>query len=253
MTTPGSHNDTYASTCHRMFFANLIYKKLPPEKCPDDDFHNVATVDGLVLPTITALAVAARPDGTAQLAASQAAATAAVTRNSSELERYAAAWGELVFRTVRGGDASASHGGDTKQNNVVSEAAVEMAKSLGLRRPRARSQDEITACYLDSAVPALLDSLVKYSDQDKKNDDNGSVWQALLANANTGGENVHRGSCLGAVLGAAAASSSSVVENDPTSKLMIQGLYQHDEIGREIHALVKASMDAASPMKSSPE
>jgi len=24
MTTPGSHNDTYASTCHRMFFANLV-------------------------------------------------------------------------------------------------------------------------------------------------------------------------------------------------------------------------------------
>lgn len=24
MTTPGSHNDTYASTCHRMFFANFV-------------------------------------------------------------------------------------------------------------------------------------------------------------------------------------------------------------------------------------
>ena len=24
MTTPGSHNDTYASTCHRMFFANVM-------------------------------------------------------------------------------------------------------------------------------------------------------------------------------------------------------------------------------------
>ena len=27
MTTPGSHNDTYASTCHRMFFANYVAKK----------------------------------------------------------------------------------------------------------------------------------------------------------------------------------------------------------------------------------
>jgi len=85
MTTPGSHNDTYASTCHRMFFANWYYKKLPPEQCPDDDYHNVATVDGLVLPTVTALAVAARPDGTADQAAHQAAATAAVTRNSQQL------------------------------------------------------------------------------------------------------------------------------------------------------------------------
>jgi ADP-ribosyl-[dinitrogen reductase] hydrolase len=41
MTTPGSHNDTYASTCHRMFFANLILHKLPPKDCPDNDKHNV--------------------------------------------------------------------------------------------------------------------------------------------------------------------------------------------------------------------
>jgi ADP-ribosyl-[dinitrogen reductase] hydrolase len=41
MTTPGSHNDTYASTCHRMFFANMIFRQLPPKDCPDNDHHNV--------------------------------------------------------------------------------------------------------------------------------------------------------------------------------------------------------------------
>ena len=41
MTTPGSHNDTYASTCHRMFFANLIFRQLPAKDCPDNDHHNV--------------------------------------------------------------------------------------------------------------------------------------------------------------------------------------------------------------------
>ena len=29
MRTPGSHNDTYASTCHRMFFSNLMDGKAP--------------------------------------------------------------------------------------------------------------------------------------------------------------------------------------------------------------------------------
>lgn len=33
MQTPGSHNDTYCSTAHRMFFANLVEKKLPPHRC----------------------------------------------------------------------------------------------------------------------------------------------------------------------------------------------------------------------------
>ena len=41
MRTPGSHNDTYASTCHRMFFANLIFRNKAPEDCPDNDHHNV--------------------------------------------------------------------------------------------------------------------------------------------------------------------------------------------------------------------
>ena len=62
MMTPNSHNDAYASTCHRMFFANLIHRKFPPDQCPDNDGHNVDTVDGLVLPTIVSLAYAVQND-----------------------------------------------------------------------------------------------------------------------------------------------------------------------------------------------
>ena len=36
MTTPGSHNDTYAETYHRMFFKNLQQGKAPSQ-CADDD------------------------------------------------------------------------------------------------------------------------------------------------------------------------------------------------------------------------
>ena len=113
MTTPGSHNDTYAGTCHRMFFANwkagvprpltpalplqpafaacrcgaphpsqhtlpfrevrlapsspfccssedrhISFAGLPPQDCPDNDGHNVDTIDGLVglIPVIVAAA-----------------------------------------------------------------------------------------------------------------------------------------------------------------------------------------------------
>ena len=48
MMTPDSHNDSYASTCHRMFFANLVMCKAPAE-CPDNDHHNVNTMDALTL------------------------------------------------------------------------------------------------------------------------------------------------------------------------------------------------------------
>ena len=52
-------------------------------------------------------------------------------------------------------------------------------------------------CYdycIDQSFPALLFFASKYAD---------STERALLANANGGGENVGRGSCLGALLGAA--------------------------------------------------
>jgi hypothetical protein len=42
MTTPGSHDDTCAFTCHCMFFANLIIHKKPPKDCPDNDKRNVS-------------------------------------------------------------------------------------------------------------------------------------------------------------------------------------------------------------------
>jgi ADP-ribosyl-[dinitrogen reductase] hydrolase len=251
MTTPGSHNDTYASTCHRMFFANWYYHHKPPVDCPDNDSHNVDTVDGLVLPTITALAVALTAEGTADQAGRQAAETAAVTRKSRHLEDYAQAWGRLVFDTVR-----------SESPAVVDSATRRMAEQLRLRHPQVRRQDEITACYLDSAVPALLDTIVKYSSldhsNDKKNDDHSNnisrVWQAMLANANTGGENVHRGSCLGAVLGAAAAvrsTSGTVAETTSWTELLEQsplvtGLYHRNELKQEIHDFVRTVVNSGA-------
>lgn len=62
MTTPDSHHDTYASTCHRMFFANRVFHGRPVADCPDNDAHNVDAIDGMVLPTIVALAYACQPE-----------------------------------------------------------------------------------------------------------------------------------------------------------------------------------------------
>ena len=49
MTTAGSHNDTYAASAHRMFFQNLVMKKMAPKDCPDNDGHNVDAIDALTL------------------------------------------------------------------------------------------------------------------------------------------------------------------------------------------------------------
>ena len=53
MTTPDTHNDTYAATAHRMFFANWVKKGRPTEgpklrELADNDGHNTDSVDGLI-------------------------------------------------------------------------------------------------------------------------------------------------------------------------------------------------------------
>lgn len=151
MTTPGSHNDTYASSCHRIFFANLVHGKKSPKDCPEDDGHNIAGIDGLVLPTIVALAVGARSDSTPEVASQMAANCADVTRRSDVLHKAAGVWGTLVYQSV-------------KPEAVDMQTALEeAAKKLGFRKPNGNGLDEMTPCYLDQSMPALLDSIARYN------------------------------------------------------------------------------------------
>jgi ADP-ribosylglycohydrolase len=98
MTTPGTHNDCYASTCHRMFFANLT-KGLPPEKCPDNDNHNVDTIDGLIMGVPVALATYSNP---VEEAKREVNSCVSVTRDSSVLPGYADGL-TMIFREVING------------------------------------------------------------------------------------------------------------------------------------------------------
>ena len=63
MTTPGSHNDTYAESFHRDFFANWAVG-IKPEQCAGQEGHNTPTIGGFVmLPPviISTMAQARRP------------------------------------------------------------------------------------------------------------------------------------------------------------------------------------------------
>lgn len=130
MTTPGSHNDTYASTCHRMFFANRM-KGLPLDKCPDNDNHNVDTIDGLVLPCVVALSIISAPPKEADTAIVECVRT---TRNSPELERYAT----ILSASLR----------DVVKGSSLPDAMQAAASRVGLRgnvRSAAGSPDPMTS------------------------------------------------------------------------------------------------------------
>lgn len=223
MTTKGSHNDVYASTCHRMFFANLTFQKKDPKDCPDNDGHNVDTIDGLILPTITALAAIAKKDVTIHDIQSAAARTAAVTRSSALLEKYSEVWAGLLYAAINSKDGR------------ISEPLENAARALGMNSPRSdRKIDQMSACYLSQSLPPTFDVLSKYTQQGN------NTWNALLANANIGGENVHRGAVLGAVLGACQGYEG--MQEGP----MIEGLYARKELENEINNFVNAVMGSQS-------
>ena len=92
MRTPGSHNDTYASTAHRMFFANLV-KGLPPSQCADNDGHNTDAIDALTLtvPVIIAYAEAER-----SVRNKKVHEIIAVTRKSRAVLSYAEQYADIL-------------------------------------------------------------------------------------------------------------------------------------------------------------
>lgn len=93
MTTPGSHNDTYASTAHRQFFENFV-KGRDPMKCASNDGHNTDAIDALVLPSVIALATLHKP---LEEAIADAQRCGEVTRRSKTVQQFVA----LVVQMVR--------------------------------------------------------------------------------------------------------------------------------------------------------
>lgn len=179
MTTPGSHNDCYMLTSHRMFFANR-QRGLPLDLCPDNDDYrgNVDSIDGLTMAIPVALATSHL---TREEAHEQIGSCIGVTRSSELCVRYACLLSDMFASLLSG------------------KSLISVLEMLG--GPRFIAQLEktllrtnpIVGCYLENSFPSLLIFAFKYG---------GDFEKAMMANANCGGENVARGMLLGALLGA---------------------------------------------------
>jgi ADP-ribosyl-[dinitrogen reductase] hydrolase len=227
MTTPDTHNDAYASTCHRMFFANRE-RGLNLDDCPDNDHHNVDAMDALTLtvPVILHMFEQGASDHEIRLSAFQ---TIQVTRGvSTSFETYSSAFSSLLLNVLRGEDVRSS----------VEKCADEaMGRGAGarIRQSVAKSAgkgDPMVACYIDSSFPAMLFMLHKYADSD--------MATVACANANAGGENVARGAVLGAVLGARHGGLGSA------AGWLEDGLFDRLDINQEIDAVVTEKNEVVS-------
>jgi len=207
MTTPGSHNDVYASTAHRMFFRNYVINKKNPVDCPDNDRHNVDAIDGLInaVPIILKGLI---ENQTEKQVMKDAYDVMLRYRNAPNMRRYINEYVHLCFMAYNAGSFQ----------ELAQQANVEVER-MKFRR------DPMTACYIDSSFPALLHFVYKYGGQ--------GISTGLLASANAGGENVARGISLGFVLGLLHGYES-------IEERFVSGLIAHEEIQEEFEGLVGA-------------
>ncbi|QPG06169.1 ADP-ribosylglycohydrolase family protein [Salinimonas marina] len=185
---PPLHPDTYAESYHRGFFANLVAGK-PAHLCGAVT-HDTPSVGGLVSITPLALIEALHGAGLEQLQ-QITRRHLLLTHPSEALATVSDFYVELLFRLL--------HRDEQSPSQILQDIALRSA-NLSLKKLIAKQRSDIevvghhysSACYISNAWPSVLYFAYRYSEDGKK---------ALLANTNVGGDNVHRGFVLGAIMG----------------------------------------------------
>jgi ADP-ribosylglycohydrolase len=180
MTTPGKHRDTYVEECHRNFFTKYARGK-KPEDCGGDDIH----IGGLA--HVPLLAVWYADDEAAALEAVREQVR--VTHRGVMVETAARDLTKMLVAILNGAPVRESiekfGNGWVGRKKMEAWAACPDEEVIGaVLSP---------ACYLEDSFPASLFLAWKYAD---------SLESALVANANLGGDNCHRGIVVGALVGA---------------------------------------------------
>ena len=218
MTTADTHQDTYAESFHRDFFANWAKGK-PAQECAGAEDHNTASVGGLVLLP----PVLVKSSGDWLTIRTQLR----LTHRSPKLEHYAEPIMELLNQLLQ-----------QEHSEDIRDQTLEAAKPLGIRLSKLleetdhknwQDQDVIgpifsPACYIEHSVPSVLFLLAKYRN---------NAERALIANAEVGGDNCHRGAVLGALLGAAGGTSVF-------PKRWIEQLHERTTILEEIEHFIES-------------
>jgi ADP-ribosyl-[dinitrogen reductase] hydrolase len=193
MTTPDCHNDTYAESYHRDFFANYA-RGLPAEHCAGTEGHDTASIGGLVSLPLVIFATMRSGEPAAPSAA--ALAQLRLTHRSVQLERFALEFCDLLVHLLSDPSpqiASLSCAA-AKRLGFPAEATLERVRRNGMPDHEVIGGLLSSACYIDQSLPAALYLAARYPDD---------FEAALIANTNLGGDNCHRGAVLGALLGAA--------------------------------------------------
>jgi ADP-ribosylglycohydrolase len=220
---PPAHPDTYAESYHRGFFANF-QSGLPPEKCAMTT-HDTPSVGGLV--TVAPLVFSQRLKGV-DVPEIQALCRkhVALTHPDESLMKVCDRYVALLCGFMEGPD-------ETGVQSLLAEAGkgvagLDVAALVKRNLPDLQVVGRLysSACYISDSWPVVLYLAYKY---------HRDPWLALRVNTNLGGDNVHRGMVLGALLG---------LLHEDVATNWFHELVAHRAIGQEIDALINS---AAAP------
>ncbi len=189
---PAQHPDTYAESYHRGFFSNLEAGK-PSHLCGAVT-HDTASIGGLV--TIAPIVFSERLLGrqleeVQELCAGHLSLTHPDQHLGKVCRDYVALLDELMFRQEE--DAATIISAWSKRST-----GLQLSEIMG----KIHSDNDVvgnlfsSACYISDSWPSVLYLAYKYAS---------SMKAGLISNTNLGGDNVHRGSILGVLLGLSAA------------------------------------------------
>ena len=181
MLTAGRHRDTYVEECHRAFFTNYARGK-KWRSCGVDDVH----IGGLAsVPALVEALGAGHPDLRAVVQEH-----VVITHKNSEVLRAADTLVRL-HAAIESGAMSLEEALFEEASDYISRRKVE---AWSKKSDEAVIGEILSpACYIKDAFPAALYLAWKYA-----RDFSGGI----IANANLGGDNCHRGAVVGSLLGA---------------------------------------------------
>ncbi len=217
---PARHPDTYAESYHRGFFANLEAGK-PADQCAAVT-HDTASIGGLVsiAPIVFAERLAGRSlEDVQALCHRHLYLTHPDDYLAKVCRDYVGLLDELLFREE----------GEEAAGLISAWSKRSISLQLSEIMPKIHNDNDVvgklfsSACYITDSWPSVLYLAYKYCH---------ALEAGLLSNTNLGGDNVHRGSVLGVILGLCEAQ---------TSDSLFSQLQDRSELEQEISALLDAS------------
>lgn len=222
---PAQHPDTYAESYHRGFFANLKNGNAP-ENCGAVT-HDTPSMGALV--TVAPLAFALLKNHTLEQSQSICCEHVQLTHPDAELMKVVCAYVELLQGLLAAPEDTQTQG-KVEQTSALASISKAARVIPGTRLDALLEQKNgdsavvgrlySTACYITDSWPAVCYLSAKYY---------ATPGKAMLINTNLGGENAHRGSVLGTLVG---------LTNANIDKPLYDQLKQKEAISTEVHKFV---------------